>query len=146
MDLFLELSQEQFGWLRRVVTATYGEKVKFAKDWEDGIATVIIFENGSYIWCLRSEMPYIQGKGTFHFPRFNDRNEYYAVHERLKRAGLAPTDIGDFSDKSGVLVNGERVGQYTFLSFNVEGQGLNFELCMEPDHDWAVLQNDEWEF
>jgi len=146
MDLFLELSREQFNWLRKVVTAIYGEKVKFAKDWEGGIATVIVFENDSYIWCLPSKVPYIQGKGTFHLPRFTDRDEYYAAHKRLEDAGLAPTSIGDFSDKTGAIMSGERVGQYTFLSFNTKGHGLDFEVCMEPDHSWAVVSDENWEF
>jgi len=147
MDLFFELSYEQFKWLRKVVTAIYEDKVKFAKDWESGIATVVVFENGSYIWCLPSEIPYIQGKGTFHFPRFTDKEEYYMAHNRLEAAGLMPTSIGDFSDKTGVVRGSEKVGQYTFLSFNIKGQGLDFELCMEPDHSWAAFSSDEeWEF
>jgi len=146
MDLFLELSHAQFNWLRKVVTTAYGEKVKFAKDWENGVATVIIFENGSYIWCLPSEAPYIQGKGTFHFPRFIDKEEYYLAHSRLEKVGLSPTSIGDFSEKTGVATSNERVGQYVFLSYNIEGQGLTFELCMEPEHAWAVLPDEEWEF
>jgi len=146
MDLFLELSRKQFDWLRKVVTTVYGEKVKFAKDWENGIATVIIFENGSYIWCLPSEVPYIQGKGRFHFPRFTDKEEYYLAHNRLEKIGLMPTPIGDFSEKTGVRTSDKRMGQYVFLSYKIEGQGLVFELCMEPEHDWAVLSNEEWEF
>jgi len=146
MDLFLELSREQFAWLRKVVTTIYGNKVKFAKDWEDGIATVIIFENGSYIWCLPSETPHVQGKGTIHLPRFTNEEEYQTAHNHLKKAGLSPADIGDFSEKSGIMVSGKKVLQYTFMSFNIEGQGLNLELCMEPDHPWAVLTDDQWEF
>jgi len=146
MDLFLELSHEQFNWLKTVVIAVYGEKVKFAKDWENGVATVIIFENGSYIWCLPSEVPYIQGKGTFHFPRFTNKEEYYLSHSRLEKVGLLPTPIGDFSDKTGVMTSNERVGQYVFLSYNIEGQGLTFELCMEPEHSWVPLSDEEWEF
>jgi len=141
MDLFLELSHEQLSWLRKVTATVYGEKVNFAKDWEGGIATVIIFENGSYIWCLASDVPYIQGKGTFHLPRFIDKNEYQMAHNRLEEAGLAPTPIGDFSDKTGAIISGKRVGQYTFLSFNIKGHGLDFELCMEPDHSWVVISD-----
>jgi len=146
MDLFLELSRGQFNWLRKLVTSIYGEKVKFAKDWENGVATVIVFENESYIWCLPSETPYVQGKGTYHLPRFVDREAYYMAHSCLEKAGLAPTPIGDFSDKTGAVMSGKRVGQYTFLSFNVKGQGLDFEICMEPEHSWAVLPDDEWGF
>jgi len=40
----------------------------------------------------------------------------------------------------------DKVGQYFFLSFNIQGHGLDFELCMEPDHSWIVLSNEEWEF
>ena len=146
MDLFLELSHEQFNWLRKVVTTVYGEKVKFAKDWENGVATVIIFENGSYIWCLPSEVSYIQGKGRLHFPRFVDKEEYCLAHGRLEKVGLTPTPIGDFSDKTGVMTNSERVGQYEFLSYIIEGQGLTFELCMEPEHSWVILSGEKWEF
>jgi len=146
MDLFLELSHEQFNWLRKVVTTIYGEKVKFAKDWENGVATVIVFENGSYIWCLPSENPYIQGKGRVHLPRFTDREEYYLAHNRLEETGLTPNPIGDFTDKTGMIVSNERVGQYSFLSYDIQGYGLDFEICMEPDHSWAVISDEEWEF
>jgi len=146
MDLFLELSQEQFTWLKKVVTAVYGDHVKFAKDWENGRATVVVFDDGSYIWCLPSEAPYIQGKGTFHLPRFTDKEGYYKAHNRLEQAGLTPTPVGDFSDKSGVIRSGKRVGQYIFLSFNIKGHGMDFELCMEPDHSWAVLPEEELEY
>ena len=137
MDIALTLSQEQISWLKSVASIILENKVKFAKDWKEGIADVIVFENGSYIWCFPSETPYIQGDGTFHFPRFEDKDEYYAAHARLKQAGLSPTDIGDFSDMSGIPGNGKRIGQYTFLSYNIKGHGLDFEVCMEPDHEWA---------
>ncbi|MCL1786544.1 MAG: hypothetical protein FWG38_01045 [Defluviitaleaceae bacterium] len=146
MDMFLTLSREQFNWLRKVVTAIYGEKVQFAKDWEDGVATVIVFENGSYIWCLPSEAPYVQGNGTVHFPRFTDRDAYNAAHRRLEQMELMPTAIADVSGKTGVTIAGETVGQYVFLSFNIKGEGLCFELCMEPEHAWATLSDDAWEF
>ena len=120
--------------------------MKFTKDWENGVTTVIIFENGSYIWCLPSEAAYVQGKGTFHFPKFTDKGEYYMAHNRLEKIGLAPTPIRDFSDKTGVTMSNERIGQYIFLSFNIQGQGLNFELCMEPDHSCATLSGNEWKF
>ena len=139
MDLFLELSHEQLSWLKKVVISIYGDKVRFAKDWENGIATVIIFENGSYIWCLPSEASYIQGKGTFHFPRFADKEKYYAAHARLEKAGLSPTEIGDFSDMTGIPSSNGRIGQYTFLTYNIKGCGLDFEVCMEPEHGWAFI-------
>ncbi|MCL2572931.1 MAG: hypothetical protein FWE34_00085 [Defluviitaleaceae bacterium] len=146
MDFFLELSHEQFYWLRRVVIAAYGEKVRFARDWEGGIATVIVFENGSYIWCLPSEKPYTQGRGRVHFPRFTNKEDYCMAYSRLEGAGLTPSAIGDFSDKTGAMMSGKKVGQYTFLSFCVQGQGLDFEICMEPEHSWAIVTDDDWIF
>jgi len=142
MDLALSLSKEQFNWLKSVVSAIYGKKVAIAKDWEDGIADVIVFQDSSYIWCFPSETPYIQGNGTFHFPRFSNKEEYSAAHSRLEKAGLAPTPIGDFSHKTGVPAPEGRIGQYIFLTFNIQGQGLDFELCMEPDHEWAVISEE----
>jgi len=141
MDIALSLSTEQTSWLKNVARIVFGDKVKFAKDWKEGIADVIVFENGSYIWCFPSEAPYVQGEGTFHFPRFADKDEYYAAHTRLKKADLSPTDIGDFSDMTGIPGNDRRIGQYTFLSYNVKGYGLDFEVCMEPDHEWAFISD-----
>ncbi|MCL2421363.1 MAG: hypothetical protein FWD03_05840 [Defluviitaleaceae bacterium] len=143
MDIALSLSREQTNWLKNVAGIVFEDKVKFAKDWKEGIADVIIFENGSYIWCFPSEVPYIQGEGTFHFPRFADKEEYYAAHARLEKAGLSPTGIGDFSDMTGIPDNDGRIGQYTFLSYNIKGCGLDFEVCMEPDHEWAFILDEE---
>ena len=139
MDIALSVTKEQTEWLKNVAKIVLGDKVKFAKDWKEGIADVVVFENGSYIWCFPSEVPYIQGEGTFHFPRFADKNEYYAAHARLEKAGLSPTDIGDFSDMTGIPSGDERIGQYTFLSYNIKGFGLNFEVVMEPEHEWAII-------
>jgi len=140
MDVALSLSKEQIGWLKNVASIVIGDKVKFAKDWKEGIADVIVFENGCYIWCFPSEAPYMQGEGTFHFPRFADKQEYYAAHARLEKAGLSPTQIGDFSDMTGIPGNNDRrIGQYTFLSYNIKGCGLDFEVCMEPEHEWAFI-------
>jgi hypothetical protein len=141
MDIALSLSKEQTDWLKNVVSIILGEKVKFAKDWKDGVADVIVFENGCYIWCFPSETPYVQGDGTFHFPRFSDKDDYYAAHTRLKDADLSPTDIGDFSDSTGIPGNDGRIGQYTFLTYNIKGYGLDFEVCMEPEHEWAYNTN-----
>jgi len=143
MDIALSLSKEQTSWLKNVASIVLGNQVKFAKDWKEGIADVIVFENGDYIWCFPSEASYVQGEGTFHFPRFADKDEYYAAHARLKKAGLSPTDIGDFSDMTGIPGNDGRVGQYTFLSYNIKGYGLDFEVCMEPNHEWAFILDDE---
>ncbi|MCL2840789.1 MAG: hypothetical protein FWE05_08440 [Defluviitaleaceae bacterium] len=143
MDLALNLSAEQINWLKNVTKIIFEEKVKFAKDWKDGVADVIVFENGSYIWCFPSETPYVQGEGTFHFPRFADKDEYYMVHSRLKNANLSPTDIGDFSDMTGIPSNNGRIGQYTFLTYNIKGYGLDFEVCMETDHEWAFVSEKE---
>jgi len=139
MDIALSLSKEQTDWLKNVARIVLGERVKFAKDWKDGIADVIVFENGSYIWCFPSETPYVQGDGTFHFPRLSDKEEYYAAHARLHEAGYAPTEIGDFSEFTGIPGNDGRIGQYTFLTYNIKGYGLDFEVCMEPDHEWAYV-------
>lgn len=139
MDIALSLSSEQTSWLKNVASIVLSDKVRFAKDWKEGIADVIVFENGSYIWCFPSEIPYVQGDGTFHFPRFADKDEYYEAHARLKKAGLSPDDIGDFSNMTGIPRDGGRIGQYTFLSYNIEGCGLKFEVCMEPEHDWAFI-------
>ena len=141
MDVALSLSAEQINWLKNVANIVLGDKVKFAKDWKEGIADVIVFENGCYIWCFPSEIPYVQGEGTFHFPRFANKDEYYAAHARLEKSGLSPTDIGDFSDMTGIPNNGGRIGQYTFLSYNIKGCGLDFEVCMEPDHEWAFISD-----
>jgi len=130
MDMVLNLSREQFNWLRKVVTAIYEKKVKFAKDWENGRAIVIIFENGNYIWCLLSEVPYVQGEGTFHFPRFTDKEEYYKAYNRLEKIGLNPTSIEDVSDRTGVIKSNERIGQYIYITCNIKGEGLDFELCL----------------
>ena len=146
MDLALDLSHDQFNWLRKVVNCIFEDKVKFAKDWEDGRATVIVFEDNSYIWCLPSDVPYVQGEGTFHFPRFKNKDEYIMAHKRLEKNGLSPTDIGDFSEKSGVRTSEGRIGQYIFITFNIKGHGLNFELCMEPDHSWAFVSDEELVF
>ena len=137
MDIALSLSKEQTSWLKNVSSIVLGDKVRFAKDWKEGIADVIIFENGSYIWCFPSEVPYVQGEGTFHFPRFSDKDEYYSAHARLEKAGLSTTEIGDFSDMTGIHSADGRIGQYIFLTYNIKGCGLDFEVCMEPDHEWV---------
>jgi len=137
MDIALSLSKEQASWLKDVARIILGERVKFAKDWKEGIADVIVFENGCYIWCFPSETPYVQGDGTFHFPRFSDKDDYYAAHARLHEAGYAPTEIGDFSEFTGIPGEGGRIGQYTFLTYNIKGCGLDFEVVLEPEHDWA---------
>ena len=140
MDVALNLTKEQTSWLKNVASIILEDKVRFAKDWKEGIADVIVFENGCYIWCFPSETPYVQGEGTFHFPRFSNKDEYYAAHARLEKAGLQPTEIGDFSEMTGVPGNnGGRNGQYTFLTYNIKGCGLDFEVCMEPKHEWAYL-------
>jgi len=139
MDVALSLSNEQINWLKNVARIVLEDKVKFAKDWKEGIADVIVFENGCYIWCFPSEAPYVQGEGTFHFPRFANKDEYYAAHARLEKAGLSPTEVGDFSNMTGVPNNDGRIGQYTFLTYNIKGCGLDFEVCMEPDHEWAFI-------
>jgi len=143
MDIALSLSAEQTSWLKNVARIVLGDKVKFAKDWKEGIADVIVFENGSYIWCFPSEAPYVQGEGTFHFPRFTNKDEYYEAHARLKKADLSPTDIGDFSDMTGIPGKDVRIGQYIFLSYNIKGYGLDFEVCMEPNHEWAFISDEE---
>ncbi|MCL2854326.1 MAG: hypothetical protein FWE21_01750 [Defluviitaleaceae bacterium] len=143
MNVFFNLSCEQLNWLQKAVFNIYGEKVRLARDWQDGAATVIVFENGSYIWCFPSKNPYLQGDGAVHLPKFVDRDRYYAAHAHLERAGFNPSDIVDSSDKTGVLVDGERFGHYTFLSFRIEGFGLSFEVCFEPDHDWAYIAYEE---
>ena len=139
MDVALNLSKEQTNWLKNIASIVLGDKVKFAKDWKEGIADVIVFENGCYIWCFPSESPYVQGEGTFHFPRFSDKDEYYAAHARLQEAGHTPTDIGDFSEMTGIPSANGRIGQYTFLTYNVKGCGLDFEVVLEPEHDWAWI-------
>lgn len=136
MDAALNLTSEQVNWLKNVAKIVLGDKVRFARDWKEGIAEVIVFGDGSYIWCFPSETPYVQGEGAFHFPRFSDKEEYYAAHARLQKANLAPTEIGDFSDMTGVPSGDGRVGQYTFFSYNIKGCGLDFEVCLEPEHEW----------
>lgn len=143
MDVALSLSKEQISWLKNVAATVCEKSVNFAKEWEDGIADVIVFDDNSYIWCFPSDTPYVQGDGTFHFPRFSDKDKYEKAHERLEKGGFSPTPIGDFSDKTGLPSSNGRIGQYTFHSFNVKGQGLNFEVCLEPDHDWTELFKDE---
>ena len=137
MDIFLSLTEEQTNWLKDVAKIIYGQKVKFAKDWDDGVADVIVFENNSYIWCLQSETHYVQGDGRPHFPRFSDKDEYYAAHARLQEAGFVSTEIGDFSESTGIPSNDRRIGKYIFLSYRVMGHGLDFEIVLEPEHDWA---------
>ncbi|MCL2200003.1 MAG: hypothetical protein FWB80_14245 [Defluviitaleaceae bacterium] len=60
MDIALCLSKEQVSWLKNVASIVLEDKVKFAKDWKEGISDVIVFEDGSYIWCFPSEA-YCQG-------------------------------------------------------------------------------------
>ena len=140
MDIALSLSKEQISWLKNVASIVLGDKVRFTRDWKEGVADVIVFENGCYVWCFPSSTPYVQGAGTFHFPRFADKEEYYAAHARLEASGLSPTEIGDFSDMTGVPSDDSgRIGQYTFLSYNIKGCGLDFEVCMEPEHEWAYI-------
>ena len=138
MDVFLELAPEQFQWLRQVATTLYGQRVRRAANW-GGAADVLVFDDGSYLWCLPSATEFTMGTSRIHLPRFDDRAEFDAAHDRLTAAGLSPGEVNELTDSTGTTIDGVTVSRYDFASYVVSGPGFDLEVCFEPKHDWAVI-------